>query len=103
LISFPPGYFHGEARKAPTVDGKVQRSKDGKEIRYPIILSTIEKQIAQTIVEAFGQVVCGFDILRTKGFFPVVCDVNGWSFVKGNQKYYDDCAALIRSYFYDVS
>ena len=70
-------------------------------MRYPIFLSQIEKHIAQTIVEAFGQSVCGFDILRTKGFFPVVCDVNGWSFVKGNQKYYDDCADLIQSSFYE--
>ena len=34
-------YYHGEARKAPTVDGAVQRSKDGKELRYPIILSQV--------------------------------------------------------------
>ena len=26
-------YIHAEARKAPTIDGKVQRSTDGKEIR----------------------------------------------------------------------
>ncbi|CAD7933159.1 unnamed protein product [Amoebophrya sp. A25] len=92
-------YSHGEARKAPTVDGAVQRSKDGKEVRYPIILSQIEKQIAQTIVEAFA--VCGFDILRTKGFFPVVCDVNGWSFVKGNSKYYEDCSLQLKRFFYE--
>ncbi|CAD7934187.1 unnamed protein product [Amoebophrya sp. A120] len=101
VYTLGPNYSHGEARKAPTVDGAVQRSKDGKEVRYPIILSQIEKQIAQTIVDAFGQAVCGFDILRTKGFFPVVCDVNGWSFVKGNQKYYTDAAVQLKRFFYD--
>jgi len=94
-----PGYFHAEARKAPTVDGKVNRSKDGKEIRYPIILSTEEKKYAAAIVQSFGQKICGFDILRTNKGVSYVCDVNGWSFVKGNQKYYNDCASLIRAFF----
>lgn len=90
-------YVHAEARKAPTVDGKVIRSKDGKEVRYPVVLSHGEKMIAAFIVKAFRQNVCGFDILRTaNGSF--VCDVNGWSFVKGNQKYYNDCASLIRQH-----
>lgn len=91
------GYVHAEARKAPTVDGKVQRSKDGKEIRYPVVLSQREKAIAAFIVKAFRQNICGFDILRTDGG-SYVCDVNGWSFVKGNQKYYNDCSTLIRKH-----
>eukprot|EP00435_Cladocopium_sp_Y103_P058969 s913_g20.t3 len=90
-------YVHAEARKAPTVDGKVIRSKDGKEVRYPVVLSHGEKMIAAFIVKAFRQNVCGFDILRTANG-SYVCDVNGWSFVKGNQKYYNDCASLIRQH-----
>jgi len=94
------GYVHAEARKAPTVDGKVNRSKDGKEVRYPVVLTTGEKLMAALIVKAFRQNICGFDILRTDGG-SLVCDVNGWSFVKGNQKYYNDCATLIRKHFLD--
>eukprot|EP00928_Gymnodinium_smaydae_P001828 TRINITY_DN10654_c1_g5_i1.p1 TRINITY_DN10654_c1_g5~~TRINITY_DN10654_c1_g5_i1.p1 ORF type:complete len:1248 (-),score=231.10 TRINITY_DN10654_c1_g5_i1:50-3595(-) len=94
------GYVHAEARKAPTVDGKVQRSKDGKEVRYPVVLTQGEKAIAAFIVKAFRQNICGFDILRTDGG-SYVCDVNGWSFVKGNQKYYNDCATLIRKHLLD--
>ena len=92
------GYAHAEARKAPTVDGRVKRSKDGKEIRYPIALSEFEKVCGALVVKAFSQYFCGFDVLRTKGG-SVVCDVNGWSFVKGNQRYYDDAALLLQRYF----
>jgi len=95
-------YVHAEARKAPTVDGKVQRSQDGKEIRYPIILSESEKVISALITQAFRQMICGFDILRTK-YGSIVCDVNGWSFVKGNQKYYNDVGILIRKHFLETS
>eukprot|EP00927_Polykrikos_kofoidii_P077887 TRINITY_DN74781_c0_g1_i1.p1 TRINITY_DN74781_c0_g1~~TRINITY_DN74781_c0_g1_i1.p1 ORF type:complete len:1170 (-),score=218.67 TRINITY_DN74781_c0_g1_i1:158-3667(-) len=91
-------YVHAEARKAPTIDGKVERSKDGKEVRYPVVLAQVEKAISALIVQAFRQAVCGFDILRTKNR-SIVCDVNGWSFVKGNQKYYNDCGVLIRKHF----
>jgi len=37
-------YAHAEARKAPSLDGKVQRDpKSGKEMRYPVNLSAWEK------------------------------------------------------------
>jgi len=32
-------YAHAEARKCPTLDGIVQRTQDGKEVRYPVNLS----------------------------------------------------------------
>ena len=59
-----PDYAHAEARKSPALDGKVERDHDGKEIRYPVILSNQEKLIARKVCLAFNQTVCGFDLLR---------------------------------------
>ncbi|CBY22911.1 unnamed protein product [Oikopleura dioica] len=89
-----PDYAHAEARKSPALDGKVERDKEGKEIRYPVILSAKEKAIARQVCLAFKQTVCGFDLLRANGK-SYVCDVNGFSFVKTSQKYYDDCAKML--------
>ncbi|XP_015794650.1 inositol hexakisphosphate and diphosphoinositol-pentakisphosphate kinase isoform X3 [Tetranychus urticae] len=89
-----PDYAHAEARKSPALDGKVERDKDGKEIRYPIILSNAEKLIARKVCLAFEQTVCGFDLLRANGK-SYVCDVNGFTFVKSSIKYYDDCAKIL--------
>src|SRR3546814_7236829 len=40
-----PDYGHAEARKSPTLDGKVNRDAQGKEVRYPVLLSAAEKEI----------------------------------------------------------
>ena len=92
-------YAHAEARKSPCLDGKVNRTAEGKEVRYPINLTPKEKEIARKIVLHFKQNICGFDILRCQGN-SYVCDVNGFSFVKGNKKYYEDCSILIRKIVY---
>jgi inositol hexakisphosphate/diphosphoinositol-pentakisphosphate kinase len=89
-----PDYAHAEARKSPALDGKVERDKEGKEVRYPIILSNSEKLNARTVCLAFKQTVCGFDLLRANGK-SYVCDVNGFSFVKNSMKYYDDSAKIL--------
>jgi inositol hexakisphosphate/diphosphoinositol-pentakisphosphate kinase len=67
------------------VDGKVLRAEDGKELRCPIFLTLEEKLIAKKIIAAFGQKVCGFDLLRSREH-SFVCDVNGFSFVKRSPK-----------------
>ncbi|GIQ81227.1 histidine phosphatase superfamily protein, clade-2, partial [Kipferlia bialata] len=60
------------------------------------LLTKEERRIAHDVARAFNQRVCGFDMLRTDtGSY--VCDVNGWSFVKGNKHYYDHCGRILRS------
>ena len=92
--------MHAEARKCPGLDGKVARDKvTGKEVRYPVNLTSIEKEMARRICAEFKQEICGFDMLRS-GNTTYVCDVNGFSFVKTSDKYYQDCALMIKKIIY---
>ncbi|KAH0574500.1 Inositol-hexakisphosphate/diphosphoinositol-pentakisphosphate 1-kinase [Spironucleus salmonicida] len=96
IYSIYPNYMLAEIRKAPHVDGVVERDEiTGKEKRQQIELSEIEREMARNVGLAFRQLICGLDILRTLDGKSLIMDVNGFSFVKGNLFYEDQCCQVI--------
>ncbi|EFA76154.1 hypothetical protein PPL_10371, partial [Heterostelium album PN500] len=92
-----PTQAYAELRKSPSVDGHVERNCLGKEKRTETNLSELESRHAIQINRIFRQFICGFDILRTKGV-SYICDVNGWSMVKGRNQnhFYDEASRYLR-------
>ena len=97
-----PNYAYAESRKSPFIDGIVRRNAQGKEVRTVTPLTEEEQEIARRVCMAFGQTVCGFDLIRTGGR-SVVIDINGWSFVKGSDVYYGKAAKILRETFIQVA
>lgn len=96
-------YFHAEERKAPTVDGRVERGADGREVRRKVELSAEEEGFCRALCTAFRQFVVGFDIVRGADGRSYVIDVNGWSFVKGDPRFGEVCGGMIARFLEDQS
>ncbi|XP_029178378.1 inositol hexakisphosphate and diphosphoinositol-pentakisphosphate kinase-like [Nylanderia fulva] len=94
--------IYAESRKSPSVDGIVERDSKGKEKREVIKLTELECSYGKTITKAFKQLICGFDVIRYQDTSYVI-DVNGWSFVKGNEMYYEMCFKVLDRKFKEVS
>lgn len=88
-------YFHAEARKAPHIDGIVDRDQRGLERRSCIQLTHEERDMCRRVSAAFDQFIIGFDLLRAPGTRRYIIDVNGWSLVKNSKEYPITCAKLL--------
>ncbi|PVV01796.1 hypothetical protein BB560_003776, partial [Smittium megazygosporum] len=98
IYTLGSNYSYAETRKSPVIDGIVLRNSAGKEVRFVTKLNKKEQKFASLITSAFSQRICGFDMLRV-GNRSMVIDINGWSFVKGNDEYYSRAAKYLDSCF----
>ncbi|KAJ3425104.1 inositol hexakisphosphate and diphosphoinositol-pentakisphosphate kinase [Anaeramoeba flamelloides] len=94
-------YVYAEKRSSLMQEGLLQIDEYGRELREVFKLSEKEKEFAAKITQAFGQFICGFDIVRGKDGRSVVIDINGWSFVKSefSNEYFENCGRLLVELF----
>ncbi|KAH9739915.1 Inositol hexakisphosphate and diphosphoinositol-pentakisphosphate kinase VIP2 [Citrus sinensis] len=98
-----PEYAHAEARKSPVVDGVVMRNPDGKEVRYPVLLTPNEKQMAREVCIAFRQAICKIASFYTCVLFIIEDWVCGFDLLRcEGRSYYDDAACVLRKMFLEA-
>ena len=87
-------------RKAPAVDGRIEQDEGGVEVARDTTLTAAELESVRRVMRATRSLVCGLDMLRDDDGGPsIVCDVNGWSFVKNCRPYYPKCARILAKDF----
>lgn len=84
-------YFHAETKKSPVINSIRSGFGDKK---YPVMLTSEEKELAIMVVQAFRQNVLTFDIIRCEGKSYVV-DVNTGHMVKGPERAILECARTL--------
>ena len=68
--SFPITYYVHMVLHVQALDGKVERDENGKEVRYPVLLTAQEKLIARKIFLAFK--------VRIHSFIVMECHLRQW-------------------------
>jgi len=81
-------FFHAQADKSPVLNHKKEQGRDKK---YPVILTAEEKDLAVKLIKAFGQNAITFDVIRSEGKSYVV-DVKSSHLVKGPDPVLAECA-----------
>lgn len=87
-------YCFALTRTSPAISSTVDRSVDGRENRQITVIKGEEADAAAKIWTGFGQAICGFDIVRCGGKSYVI-DVNGWTSVKHQPVFYEECASIL--------
>lgn len=81
-------FFHAQADKSPVLNHKKEQGRDRK---YPVILTAEEKDLAVKLIKAFGQNAITFDVIRSEGKSYVI-DVKPSHLVKGPDPVLAECA-----------
>lgn len=90
-------WFYAETRKAPTVDGIVERGANGMERRDRTELTEREIKTCEKVAKAFRFFTIGFDLLRV-GNHTFVIDVNGWTLSKTSKEFATVCGKRLSSH-----